>query len=135
MYLDFWQLETKVHDDISHPGLKESISTRNMTADEIARWNEGLIAHLPITPHSGWISLGYAVLIPLGLAAVVSLCVNHVEFLRTSELGRMLLQRRVAAILPSYLCRSCRQRHKKIVSKTLSMRQQGRDSLISPSRL
>ena len=106
--------------DISHPGIKDSISTRNMTREEIANLNRGLIAHLPITPHSGWISLGYAVFVPLGLAAIFSLFVNHIEFIRTSNVGKMLLQERVGQLsccVNDGHCRSCRKQHKRSFRK------------------
>lgn len=84
--------------DLSHPGIKDSISIRNMTKEEIALLNSALIAHLPITPHSGWISLGYAVFLPLGIAGIISVCINHIEFVRTSYVGKMLLQDRVSQL-------------------------------------
>ena len=73
--------------EISHPGLQSS--TTNRTDDCPLR----VVSHLPITPHSGWISLS-AVLVPLVLAALLGSIITNVASARQSAFGKKMLYER-----------------------------------------
>ena len=78
--------------DISHPGLITSMSRRNETGFE----DPVTIAHLPIIPHSGWISLSI-VLAPLVLAAIFGCVLTNTIAVNHSRYGRVLLHEKYSS--------------------------------------